>query len=151
MLKAVLADFYALADQARAKFGDNAPRVTDDIIERAFPETFQASQTEGCDRMFRDGVKDAVAQYIRKPGIDERQRTFDDIAPALLPLAMELGSVAYYVPSADGGSYIGVPDLCHDLTQLDAARAFMRQKGDECLREAKRLDDLYAAAIALAS
>lgn len=151
MLKAVLADFYALADQARAKFGDNAPRVTDDIIERAFPETFAASMQEGCDRMFRDGVKDAVAKFIRKPSVDDRQRSFDDIAPELPPLAQELGSVAYFVPGLDGGEYIGVPDLCHDLPKLNAARAFMRQKGDECLREAKRLDDLYHAAVGLSA
>ena len=149
MLKAVLADFYALADQARAKHGDSAPKVTDDIIARAFPETFAASQTEGCDTMFREGVKSAVAKYIRKPDTDTRQRTFDDIAPELMPLAMELGSVAYFVPVTGGGEYIGVPDLCADLPKLDAARGYMRQKGEECLREAKRLDDLYAAAMAL--
>lgn len=147
MLKETLGHFYELADQARARFGDNAPKVTNDIIERAFPETFAASLTEGCDRMFRDGVKDAVAKYIRKPGRDERQRTFDDIAPELLPFAQQLGSVAYFVPTVDGGKYVSVPDLCAELDSLDAARKFMRQKGDECLREAKRLDDLYAAAV----
>jgi len=145
MLKATLSHFYALADQARARFGDNAPHVTNDIIEKAFPETFGAALTEGCDRMFRDGVKDAVAKYIRKPSANVRQRSFDDIAPELLPLAKELGSVAYYVPSLTGGEYVGVPDLCHDAAQLDAARKFMRTKGEECLREAKRLDDLFDA------
>ena len=146
MLKAVLADFYALADQARAKFGDNAPKVTDDIIAAAFPETFAASMDEGCDRMFRDGVKEAVAKYIRKPAADTRQRTFDDIAPHLLPFAEKLGSVAYYVPTPTGGEYVSVPDLCADISLLDAARKFTRQKGEETLREAKRLDDLYDAA-----
>lgn len=149
MLKETLGYFYELADQARARFGDNAPKVTDDIIERAFPETFAASLIEGCDRMFRDGVMNAVKKYIRKPSMDERQRTFDDIAPELLPFAQQLGSVAYYVPTIDGGEYISVPDLCVDLDNLDAARKFMRQKGEECLREAKRLDDLYEAAVAL--
>lgn len=148
MLKEVLADFYALADQARAKFGDNAPKVTDDIIEAAFPQTFAASHGEGCDRMFRDGVKSAVAKYIRKPAADSRQRTFDDISPDLLPFAQELGSVAYFVPGEAGGEYVSVPDLCADVARLDAARKFMRQKGEECLREAKRLDDLFEAATA---
>lgn len=148
MLKEVLADFYALADQARAKFGDNAPKVTDDIIEAAFPQTVAAAHGEGCDRMFRDGVKNAVAKYIRKPAADSRQRTFDDISADLLPFAEKLGSVAYYVPCTDGGEYVSVPDLCADVDRLDAARKFMRQKGDECIREAKRLDDLYEAATA---
>ena len=148
MLKAVLAHFYELADQARAKFGDNAPKVTNDIIDRAFPGTMAAAHEEGCDRMFREGVKNAVQKYIRKPGIDTRNRTFSDIDPDFLPLVQELGSVAYYVPSVDGGEYVGVPDLCANPEQLNGARLFMRQKGEECLREAKRLDDLYAAVMA---
>lgn len=148
MLKETLAEFYRLADEARAKFGENAPKVTDDIIEAAFPDTYAASLTEGCDRMFREGVKNAVAKYIRKPPQDERQRTFDDILPGVRPFAEKLGSVAYFVPTVDGGTYVSVPDLCHDAAALDAARRFMRQKGDECLREAKRLDDLYDAVLA---
>lgn len=151
MLKAVLAHFYELADEARAKFGDSAPKVTNEIIERAFPGTMAAATEEGCDRMFREGVINAVQKLIRKPGVDTRQRTLADIDPDFLPLVQELGSVAYYVPSVDGGEYISVPDLCANPDKLDAARKFMRQKGEECLREAKRLDDLYEAVIAAGS
>ncbi len=147
MLKQTLRHFYDLADAARVRFGDNAPKVTNGIIEQAFPNTCNAAMDEGCDRMFRDGVKAAVSKYIRKPGVDSRQRTFDDITPDLLPLVEDLGSVAYYVPGLTGGEYVGVPDLCANPGQLNAARAFMRQKGEECLSEAKRLDDLYAAVI----
>jgi hypothetical protein len=146
MLKSLLAEFYDLADQARAKFGDSAPKVTDEIIAAAFPETFAASTREGCETMFRNGVKEAVAKFIRKPAADARQRTFDDIASHLLPFAEKLSSVAYYVPTSTGGEYVSVPDLCADLAKLDAARKFTRQKGEETLREAKRLDNLYAAA-----
>lgn len=150
MLKAVLSHFYALADEARQKFGDNAPKVTDDIIEAAFPRTVEAATVEGCDRMLREGVMGAVKDLIRRPPADERQRTFNDIAPELMPLAEKLGSVAYYVPSASGpGRYMSVPDLCHDARALDAARQFMREKGEECLREAKRLDQLFEAVIRL--
>lgn len=145
MLKETLSHFYELADDARARFGDNAPKVTDAIIEAAFPETFGAALTEGCDRMFRDGVKEAVTKLIRKPPQDDRNRSFNDIAPGLMPLASKLGSVAYFVPALDGGEYISVPDLCADPVALDGARRFMRQKGEECLSEAKKLDDLYFA------
>lgn len=145
MLKEVLAEFYQLADQARAKFGDSAPKITNEIIGAAFPETFSASELEGCDRMFRDGVKNHVAKYIRKPGQDERQRSFNDIAEEFMPLVEVLGSVAYFVPSQTGGEYIGIPDLCHDREALDAARKFMRMKGEETLAEADRLDQLFNA------
>ncbi len=145
MLKETLSHFYQLADQARVKFGDNAPRITDDVIEAAFPETVAASLTEGCDRIFREGVKNAVTKYIRKPSRDTRQRTFNDIDESLLPLVEPLGSVAYFVPAIDGGEYIGVPDLCHDAEALNKARLFMRQKGEETLAEADKLDQLYHA------
>jgi len=147
MLKETLAHFYALADQARAKVGDSAPRITNEIIEAAFPESMAAAELEGCDRMLRDGVKDAIAKYIRKPQSDTRQRTFEDIAEDLLPLVSNLGSVAYYVPAPDGGGeYVGIPDLCVDRESLDAARKFMRTKGEETLAEADKLDDLFFAA-----
>lgn len=149
MLKEILREFYDLADQARAKFGDNAPKITNDIIGAAFPETVAASETEGCDKMFRAGVKDAVSKYIRKPSADVRQRSFDDINPAFLPLVERLGSVAYYVPAEVGvGEYVGIPDLCFDASKLDAARKFMRMKGEETLAEADRLDDLFEAIFA---
>jgi len=146
MLKETLADFYALADEARAKFGDAAPKITDGIIEAAFPETVAASLSEGCDRMFRDGVMEAVKKFIRKPTKDTRQRTFADISLELLPLVEPLGSVAYYVPSETGGQYVSVPDLCHNQEALQAARTFMRVKGTETLAEADKLDELYHAA-----
>lgn len=146
MLKEVLSHFYELADEARARFGDNAPKVTDDIIAAAFPETYASAEIEGCDRMLRDGVKNAVAKYMRKPNKDQRQRTFADISPELLPLVERLGSVSYYVPADTGGEYVGVPDLCFDRDMLDAARKFMHLKSEETAAEARRLDDLFYAA-----
>lgn len=140
-----LSHFYLLADTARAKFGDNAPKITDDILRKAFPDTVAASENEGCDKMLRVGVKSAVQQYIRKPLKDTRQRTLNDIDPDFLPVVEQLGSLAYFVPADDGGEYVGVPDLCHDRASLDAARKFMRIKGNETLAEADRLDQLYNA------
>ena len=148
MLKAVLQHFYELADEARAKFGNDAPVVTDAIIQAAFPKTYAEAMEEGCDRMFRIGVKDAVKSYIRQPPQDDRQRHLNDIDPKFLPLIHDLGSVAYFVPSINGtGEYVGIPDLIAEPEKLDAARKFMRLKGDECLREAKKLDELYDAVV----
>lgn len=146
MLKETLSHFYELADAARQKFGGDAPKITNDIISVAFPETVASAELEGCDKMLRDGVKTAVSKYIRKPGKDTRQRTFDDISPDLLPLVEPLGSVAYYVPSDIGGEYVGIPDLCFDKDRLDAARKFMRMKSEETAAEADRLDQLFHAA-----
>lgn len=145
MLKDVLSNFYVLADEARAKFGADAPKITSDIIAAAFPETVASAEVEGCDKMLHEGVKRAVSKYIRKPGRDTRNRTFNDIDPEFLPLVEDLGSVAYYVPHATGGEYVSVPDLCYDKGKLNAARKFMRVKGEETLAEANKLDALFEA------
>lgn len=145
MLKAKLQTFYELIDRARTKVGDSAPRITDEVIQQSFPRTCIEAEMEGCDQMLREGVKNAVAKYIRKPPQDERQRTFADLDPEILPLAKQLPSAAYFVPDDQGGEYVSVPDLCFDIARLDGARAFMRRKGEEVLAEADRLDDLYRA------
>lgn len=147
LLKETLSHFYQMADDARARLGESPAKITNDIIERAFPETVAASETEGCDRMFREGVLAAVKHYIRKPGEDTRQSSFEDIFPGLLPYVEALGSVSYYVPSGSGGEgvFMHVADLCQQPEALDAARKFMRLKALETSREADRLDDLYAA------
>lgn len=144
MLKSKLEQFYQLVDEARQTVGDNAPRITDEVIGRAFPRTCREADLEGCEGLLREGVKGAVVKYIRRPVKDDRQRTFNDIAEDVMPFVEPLQSVAYYVPGEDGiGEYVGIPDLCHDLARLDAARKFMRLKGMETLAEADQLDRLY--------
>lgn len=145
MLKETLSHFYVMVDEARAKVGDNAGRITDEVMERAFPETVGAALQEGCDLMLREGVLNAVKDYIRKPGKDTRQRTFEDVHPDLMPHVKKLGAVAYYVPRLNGGEHVSVPDLIASPTDLDAARKFMRLKGEETLHEADLLDELYEA------
>lgn len=146
MLKETLSHFYELVDGAAARVGNNAGRITDEVMERAFPETFGASLTEGCDLMLREGVLTAVKSYIRRPGKDARQRTFDDVHPDLMPHVKKLGTVAYFVPRLGGGEHVSVPDLLARLEDLDAARRFMRDKGEQTLHEADLLDELYEAA-----
>lgn len=145
MLKQALWEFYALVDQARQEVGDNAGRIADEVMERAFPETVGAAVHEGCDLMLRIGVLNAVKSYIRKPGADTRQRTFEDVHPDLMPHVKKLGAVAYFVPRLNGGEHVNVPDLIARPADLDAARKFMRLKGEETLHEADLLDELYEA------
>ena len=145
MLKKTLMHFYELADKARIEHGDSAAKVTDAVIEEAFPDTTEASITEGCDRMFREGVLTAVKRYIRKPPADDRNLSFNDIDPDFLPIAQRLQSTAYFVPDETGGQHISIPELCSNLSALDKARKFMRLKGNETLSEADTMDTLYFA------
>lgn len=101
--------------------------------------------------MFREGVLVMVKKYIRKPPASDRQATFNDIDPTLMPIATRLGSTAYFVPSIDEGEYRSIPELCADLRAMNAARKFMRQKGKETIQEADILDELYYATRALQS
>lgn len=145
MLKLVLMPFYEAIDEARAHVGDNAPRIADTIISRTFPESFEASEREGCDRMLRSGVINAVKRYIRKPPAEDRQRSLADIDPDFLPIADRLNSGSYFTPTIDGGEYKTIVDLIADPKKLDAARKFLRQKGIENINEADVLDELYSA------
>lgn len=145
MLKETLSHFYVLIDNARQKVGENAGRITDEVMEAAFPETVGSALTEGCDLMLREGVLNAVKLYIKKPPADERQRTFNDVAPDLMPHVKKLGNAAYWVPRLNGGEHVSVPDLIARPADLDAARKYMRLKGEETLHEADLLDELYEA------
>lgn len=141
MLKAKLQHFYELVESARDDVGESAPKIADKVIKTAFPRTMAEADIEGCEGMLRTGVIQAVTRYIRKLRTDARQRTFNDIAPDVMPFVEKLASASYYVPG--DAEYVGLPDLCFDLERLDQARRYMRQKGLEVLSEATRLDELY--------
>ena len=143
MLRKRKAEFHELVWRAAAIEGDNAPRIADRIIGEAFPATARAAETEGADRMLRDGVIREVKRVLRGAGPDERQRDFHEIDPEFAPLVAPLRTHAYYVPSTE--QYVEVPRLIADPDLLDEARRFMRMKGLECIAEADGLDSLYAA------
>lgn len=143
MLKRKETDFIDCVWDAVVRIGRSAPRVTDDIIERLFPDTCRAADREGAFAMFRQGMVAAVKGVIRGKGPDEHQIDFASIDPSFHSIAEKLRSNAYYVPSAD--CQVTVHELIADPTMLNEARVFMRQKGLECLEEADRLDDLYEA------
>lgn len=145
MLKDTLVEFYSLVNEARLMVGESPARITDEVIERAFPKTVAEAQFEGCDKMLRNGVLDAVKLYIRKPPADDRQHHMNEIEPEFLPLVERLGSTSYFVPMPNGGEYMAVSDLLHNREAFDAARKYTRLKGIETIAEADKLDDLYLA------
>jgi len=149
MLKTKLHHFYDLIEDAIGLYGPVVPVVTNAIIERAFPETFETAEREGCNTMLHGGVKAAVSRYIRNRPATDDQPGFEDICGAFRDYISELKSSAYTVPSR--GEAVSVSALIAEPDLLDEARKYMRQKGLECMAEAKRLDDLYLAVTSFAS
>ena len=143
MLKTKLHDFYTVIERAVATHGGNVPLVTREAIDAAFPDSVEASEREGCDSMLYSGVKEAVSKYIRSRRDNADQADFSDLCDQFKPYISELKSTSYTVPSL--GEAIPIGRLIAFPPLLDEARQFMRQKGNECLAEAKRMDDLYAA------
>lgn len=144
MLKARITDFAELVWTTAARVGLNAPKVADAIIGGAFPATLRSAAAEGADKMFRSGVIEATKRVLRgAPLADDEQADFGEIAPDFRHLVEPLKSRTYFVESRQ--EYVAVSRLIADIELLDDARAFMRQKGLECIDEAIRLDALADA------
>jgi hypothetical protein len=143
MLNNRTANFAELVWSAAAKVGNNAPAITDKIMKRAFPQTCAEARIEGADKMLRVGVIADVKRILKHGSIDETQIDFSELAPEFATIAQKLKSKTYFVESAD--EYVDVPSLIAEPALLDDARKFMRRKGEECLAEAKILNELYAA------
>lgn len=132
--------FVAVWNAARTE-GMSAPRITDRIIRDLWPNTAKAAADEGADLMFRRGVIASVKFVLRRPIADPAQIDMAQIAPSFSAIVEKLKRPSYQVPSLS--QYVGVADLIRNPDWLDEARKFMRQKGEECLAEAKTLDQLY--------
>ena len=129
-----------------ARIGQSAPKITDDIMEAAFPRTCAQARQEGALKMLRTGVVAEVKRILRNGQDSAEQRDFADVSEAFAPLVRDLRSKSYFVESAQ--EYVPIAALIADPDLLDDARHFMRRKGVECLAEADRLDLLYQAVIA---
>ncbi len=145
MLNKLLAEFQSLVHEASTRVGANAPAIADAVIKTAFPKTVSSAEQEGASDIFRDGVVGAIKKLIRRGPSDVTQRDFVDICEEFAA-ASELKSRAYFVPQI--AEYVSIPRLVSDPELLDGARRFMRQKGEECIAEANRLDRLYEAVMA---
>jgi hypothetical protein len=148
MLNTKLALFHELVWKAVDRVGYSAAAITDAIIALAFPETVKVAEREGAFTMLRTGVNDAV-RGVLKTVPDERQIDFAQVDPQFRTILKRIGlkNVRYYVESL--GAHVPVPELMGKPSLLDDARKYMRRKGEECIAEATRLDELYAAVIAI--
>lgn len=143
MLNKRISDFHELVWKTAARVGNSAPKVVDEILRRAFPATTNAASDEGADKILRKGAISEVTRILKDTTDPNGQGDFADIDPAFHPLVKPLRSRTYYVESA--GEYVSVPMLIADPALLDDARRYMRRKGEECIAEADRLDELFAA------
>lgn len=149
MLKGKLEEFYGLVEEARSVVGESPARIADYVIADSFPNSYDASLSEGCDDMLRDGVIKVVTRYITKPPKDKRQADFNDIAPDVLPYVETLNRTSFLVPSEKGaemdedtktlGFYVPINDLVNDLDALRKAVAFMESKAAQVQAETDKL------------
>jgi hypothetical protein len=135
--------------EAASRVGNNAPKVADAILENVFPRTCSAAQDEGAFAILRRGFIGHVSRILKSYPDDDKQRDFASIADEFGPFVKELKSASYYVESAQ--ELVSVAGLIADPDLLDDARKHMRRKGEECLAEAERLDQLYFAVTATAT
>ena len=145
MLNDKLQAFYQAVHSAMMEVGNNAPRIADRVISEAFPDTSEAAEREGADRMLRDGVIIFVAKYLKRSSSAplERQGDFADISEEFRDIVKKLSSNSHYVPTLQQHMPVGF--LISNTDMLDEARQFKREKGLETLAEADVLDELYEA------
>ncbi|WP_295810311.1 hypothetical protein [uncultured Nitratireductor sp.] len=145
MLTDKLRVFHEAVNAAIGEVGKSAAKIADRVIADAFPETADAAEREGADKMLRQGVIAKITSMLTKGGGDPDQTDFCEIADDFMPIVERLHSHSHYVPLPDVQEYVHVSILIQNPEWLDAARKFKRQKGEETLAEAKVLDELYEA------
>lgn len=145
MLTDKLQFFYQCVHSAMMEVGNSAPRIADRIIADAFPETADAAEREGADKMLRDGVVAYLTNYLKRNSNVPlgHQADFADISDEFRDIVGRLQSQSHYVPMLQQHMPVGF--LIANPEHLDEARKFKRQKGEETLAEAKVLDELYEA------
>lgn len=147
MLTDKLQAFYRCVHSAMMEVGNSAPRIADRVIADAFPDTNEAAEREGADKMLREGVVSFIANYLKRsanmPIIG--QADFSDVSDDFRDIVVKLHSNSHYVPSLEQHMPIGF--LISNPDMLDEARKFKRQKGEETLAEADVLDELYSAVV----
>lgn len=148
MLNRRISDFASMVWEAKRRLGNNAIRIADDLIARAFPRTVEEAAHEGADKMLRSGVISEVKRILTKNIDDDETIDMATIEPSFGEIVARLKKGKYFVEEAHGepvNEYVSVADLIADPSMLDSARKLMRRKGEECLAEAKVLDELYEA------
>lgn len=143
MLNRRISDFAAMVWEGKRRIGNNATRIADDLIARAFPRTVEEAAHEGADKMLRSGVIAEVKRILTKNIDDDETIDMATIDPSFGEIVVRLKKNKYFVEEI--GEYVAVAELIKSPKLLDGARKLMRQKGEDCLAEAKVLDELYEA------
>lgn len=145
MLNDKLQLFYQAVHSAMMEVGNNAPRIADRVIHEAFPDTAEAAEREGADKMLRDGIIIFVAKYLKRNTNvpTDGQLDFAGISDEFRDIVKKLSSSSHYVPMLQQHMPVGF--LIANPDHLDEARQFKREKGLETLAEADVLDELYEA------
>lgn len=143
MLNRRISDFAAMVWEGKRRVGNNATRIADDLIARAFPRTVEEAAHEGADKMLRSGVIAEVKRILTKNIDDDETIDMATIDPSFGEIVVRLKKNKYFVE--ESGEYVSVAELIKNPKLLDGARKLMRQKGEDCLAEAKVLDELYEA------
>lgn len=148
MLTDKLQHFYQLVHAAMMDVGNSAPKIADRVIAEAFPNTADAAEREGADRMLRDGVVAFLTNYLKRNANapSEDQYDFAGVSEQFAEIVGRLQSRSHYVPSLEQHMPVGF--LISNPDYLDEARKYKRQKGVETLKEAETLDELYMAVTA---
>ena len=145
MLTDKLQPFYQHFHAAMLEVGNSAPRIADRVIAEAFPNTADAAEREGADKMLRDGVIEFIAKYLKRNANAplEHQGDFAEVNEQFRDIVGRLHSGSHYVPTLQ--QHMPTAYLIENPRFLDEARKFKRRKGEETLAEAAVLDELYEA------
>jgi hypothetical protein len=148
MLHDKLIPFYDAVNRAIGEVGKSAVSIADMVMKEAFPETCNAAEREGADKMLRDGVIAKVKRILTKEN-ENGQADFCEISADFMPIVERLASHSHFVPVEGVMEYVHVSKLIQNPEWLDAARKYKRQKGEETLAEAVVLDELYHAVVGI--
>lgn len=148
MLNKRIPELHSHVWRAAATCGHNAGKIADAIISDLFPRTVVEAEIEGADKLLRSGLVTEVNRVLKSGTGDDAQMDFGEIAEAFRPLVSALNHRQYFVEARD--EHVPVAQLIADPKLLNDARGYMRRKGDECHAEAEKLDQLYAAVMAVA-
>jgi hypothetical protein len=138
-------DFAQLVWEAVPIVGRSAPRITDYVFGKAFPETVKSAEAEGAMKLLRNGGIVEVKRVFRTAPEGNGQSDFGQIDASFKPYVQSLQRPSYFVPELE--EEVLVAELICEPAYLDSARRFMRKKGVECLAEARRLDELYRVVV----
>ena len=147
MLETHYRDFTVCVWNVARRIGMKPPRIADEVIGYLFPSTKRESIVEGADKMLRNGVIAAVRRVLTQEDSGPDQMDLSEVDDSFRPIVAKLGRRSYHVEALE--ELVPITTLIANPDLLDDARKFMRRKGQECIAEADRLDELYEAVMGI--